>query len=110
MKEFYYSCWTLHGHYAGRSPLCFDFIRANLFRKFGHAWRGRSTAMAHRRLRSWGLNTIANWSDADIYLERKTPYVATVHFGGKMLSHDCRSEGGNVFLARATPARIPPPG
>ncbi len=85
MKDFYNKQRTLHGHYAGRHPLCFDFIRANLLRKFGAEWTERSGGFAHRRLRSWGLNTIANWSDPKVYLKRKTPYVATIHFGGKML-------------------------
>ena len=35
--------------------------------------------MTHRRLRSWGLNTLANCSQPAIYLQRKTPYTATVY-------------------------------
>ncbi|MDA1193387.1 MAG: beta-galactosidase, partial [Candidatus Poribacteria bacterium] len=41
--------------------------------------------VTHRRLRSWGINTIANWSDSQFYNERKTPYVGTIHFGGRIL-------------------------
>jgi hypothetical protein len=29
------------------------------------------------------VNTIANWSDPEIYLKRKTPYVGTIHTGGQ---------------------------
>ena len=54
-------------------------------RKYGPDWRARDAERTHQRLRSWGMNTIANWSDPKIYLTRKTPYVCTVHFGGKML-------------------------
>jgi len=76
---------ALHGHYAGRKPRCFNFAGANLKRKYGDDWRNISAAMAHRRLRSWGMNTIANWSDPAIYLMRRTPYTATIHFTSRML-------------------------
>ena len=29
----------------------------------------------HQRLRAWGLNTIANWSDLGVALLRRTPYT-----------------------------------
>lgn len=77
--------FALHGHYAGRSPKCFGFAGANLKRKYGRNWRQAMAEMAHRRLRSWGLNTIGNWSSDAVYLMRKTPYVGTIHFGGKEL-------------------------
>jgi hypothetical protein len=76
---------SLHGHYAGKTPMCFDFGQANLMRKYGEKWLEDFTDVTHRRLRSWGVNTIANWSDPRIYLVRRTPYTATVHFGGKLL-------------------------
>jgi len=73
----------LHGHYGGRTVQAFDFGPANLMRKYGDNWFDRFTDVTHRRLRSWGMNTIANWSDARIYLQRRTPYTATVHFSSK---------------------------
>jgi hypothetical protein len=72
-----------HGYYQGRQPRCFDFARANLKRKYGEDWFPRFTEVTQRRLRSWGLNTIANWSDPRIYLLRRTPYTATVSFYSK---------------------------
>jgi hypothetical protein len=47
-------------------------------RKYGQDWERLSAEITHRRVRSWGLNTIANWSDSNIYLMCKTPYVCTV--------------------------------
>ena len=76
---------ALHGHYAGQRSVCFDFSRANLMRKYGPDWQERFAEVSHRRLRSWGLNTIGNWSSQQIYAQRKTPYVVTVNFGGKLL-------------------------
>ncbi len=30
-------------------------------------------------MRSWGFNTVGNWSDSAIHLKRKTPYVLTAY-------------------------------
>ncbi len=52
----------------------YDFSSANAYRKYGADWRARYADMAHQRLRSWGMNTIANSSDKGICLQRRTPY------------------------------------
>lgn len=59
-----------------------DFGLANIIRKYGPEWRETHAERAHLRLRSWGVNTIGNWSRPEIYLMRKTPYFATVQAGG----------------------------
>jgi hypothetical protein len=85
-KEFLVGrAFALHGHYAGKSPQCFGFAAANFKRKYGENWRDATARIAHQRLRSWGLNTIANWSASEVYLMQKTPYVCTVGSGGKMI-------------------------
>lgn len=73
----------IKGYYTDKDPRCFDHGMANKLRKYGPDWRNVSADLAHRRLRSWGMNTIANWSDSTIYMRRKTPYTATVGSGGK---------------------------
>jgi hypothetical protein len=70
--------YALKGHYAGRSPRTFSFAGANLRRKYGPEWRQEYSEVIHRRLRSWGLNTIANWSDESTRLMRRTPYTDAV--------------------------------
>lgn len=77
--------YALHGYYKGRNVTAFNFYAANLKRKFGDNWQSAFRNQAQQRLRSWGLNTIGNWSDASVCKLRRTPYVATVHFGGKLL-------------------------
>ena len=78
--------WAPHGYYRDHSPYrTYDFAQANLLRKYGDRWLEKDAAMAHRRLRSWGMNTIANWSDSKIYLMRKTPYVGTIHFSARKI-------------------------
>lgn len=56
----------------------FDFSAANLFRKYGKDWFEKFSASCHRRLRSWGANTIANSSDLRICLQDRTPYAERV--------------------------------
>jgi hypothetical protein len=71
---------STRGYYAGReNHAIYDFLEANLFRKYGANWRAAYAAQSQRRLANWGLNTIANSSDPAIYLQRQTPYTAVVY-------------------------------
>ncbi len=81
--EFLSSPYCLKGYYAGKNPRCFSFASANLKRKYGNDWQTQVIPVIHRRLRSWGLNTIANWSDGNVAKLRKTPYTANAGFGRK---------------------------
>ena len=56
----------------------FDFSAANLYRKYGDGWFETFSDLCHRRLRSWGANTIANSSDLKICLQDRTPYAERV--------------------------------
>ena len=64
---------VLYGPY--KSGKTFDFYRANLQRKYGPdyeaAWRKTTLA----RLKSWGFNTIGNWSDEALGAAHQVPYV-----------------------------------
>ena len=62
----------------GRSPQMFSFIRANLLRKYGPDWHATYSKLAHERLRSWGLNTIGEWSEESTFLMRLTPYTDSI--------------------------------
>jgi hypothetical protein len=73
--QFRSPAYALHGHYAGKKPDSFSFAGANLMRKYGPEWQRVYPGVIHQRLRSWGLNTIANWSDSQVFLMRKTPYT-----------------------------------
>lgn len=77
-KQLFGSGYALKGDYAGRTPKTFSFSSANLHRKYGANWQEELTPIIHQRLRSWGLNTIAMWSDEKIRLARKTPYVDSI--------------------------------
>jgi hypothetical protein len=86
-SPFYWkSHWAPHGYYTNHSSYAtYDFSSANLRRKYGADYLRVHAEITQRRLQSWGMNTIANWSDSGIYLLRKTPYTATLHVGGKQL-------------------------
>jgi len=78
--------YVLKGHYENRNVKSYSFSGANLKRKYGDHWKQDYAATVHLRLRSWGLNTIANWSDSSIYLMRRTPYTDNIgSHGAKMI-------------------------
>jgi hypothetical protein len=85
-KPYLSSGFALKGHYAGKRPKTFSFNSANLQRKYGPDWKEANGATIHQRLRSWGLNTIANWSDDQVRMMRRTPYTDTIGSrGGRMI-------------------------
>jgi len=78
--------WAPHGYLKDHAPYrAYDFSQANLLRKYGTDWFDDLAEISHRRLRSWGMNTIANWSQPDIYLMRRTPYVCTISYNARTL-------------------------
>lgn len=73
-------------YYKGREYRMYDLRTANLEKKYQTGWRDTWAERAHKRLRSWGVNTIACWSDESVYLKRKTPYVVYLSSGGAQIS------------------------
>ena len=77
-----------HGFYKDPAHVpydTFDFYRVNALRKYGAEWRLASAKLAHVRMRAWGLNTIANWSDSETCAMRKTPYTAMFNTRGPVI-------------------------
>ena len=72
-------------YYGDKDYETFDFVRANLHRKYGPDFQQVVAELSHRRLRNWGFNTIAMWSTLEVYLKRKTPYAVAIHYGGPWL-------------------------
>lgn len=74
-----------HGFYADTNHVpyaTYDFVAANVLRKYGANGMMHSAGLAHRRLRAWGLNTIANWSSPLVWKLRRTPYTVTLNTHG----------------------------
>lgn len=65
----------------GGKGWAFNFYKANLMRKYGESWSGDWRNVSYARLRSWGFNTIANWSQGDILEHATLPYVVSISIG-----------------------------
>ncbi|MDZ7637806.1 MAG: hypothetical protein U5J83_06090 [Bryobacterales bacterium] len=52
-----------------------SFYVANIMGRHGENWPGKWQAHIVSRLKSWGFNTIANWSDYDVATTARMPYV-----------------------------------
>ncbi|WP_052339562.1 beta-galactosidase [Gorillibacterium massiliense] len=57
------------------TPQGFSYSVANLIRVYGDSWRERWEALTEGRLKVWGTNTIANWSDSSFIRSSSLPYV-----------------------------------
>lgn len=78
--------WAPHNYYEDKGVYkTYNFTASNLLKKYGENWQKQFADITQKRLRSWGMNTIGNWSTESIYFMRKTPYVASIGFSGKLL-------------------------
>ncbi|WP_337098415.1 beta-galactosidase [Paenibacillus sp. YIM B09110] len=53
----------------------YSFGIANLIRAFGAQWRDRWTDLTEYRMKTWGMNTIGNWSSTEYIRSSELPYV-----------------------------------
>lgn len=60
------------------APAYFSFLQWNMKRQYGPRWAELNRDLTHRRLRSWGLNTIGNWSSDDVQSLNRTPFTASL--------------------------------
>ncbi|OOG38460.1 beta-agarase [Rhodanobacter sp. C06] len=78
----------------------FDFYAANLYRVDGKGWLTAWRARTLVRLKGWGFNTIANWSDPALGAMHQLPYTREL---------DIRGEFGNVATGYDWWGRMPDP-
>lgn len=52
-----------------------SFYTANIMRRFGDGWEKKWQDHIIARLKNWGFNTVANWSDYDVATTSGMPYV-----------------------------------
>jgi hypothetical protein len=76
---------ALYMYYRGREWVGFDFAAANLLRKYGEQYQQAVAELSHQRLRSWGFNSIGNWSSPQIYGLHRMPYTVAIHYGSPMI-------------------------
>ena len=80
LKRFYGMSKAGQGDYKGREMKSFDVGSANAWRMYGDDWAKEVRDIAHRRISSWGFNTLGCWSDKKIAGMGKTPYVDWVFY------------------------------
>jgi hypothetical protein len=75
---------TVRGIHSGpvKEGRTFNFYAANLERTYGPDFLERWRETTLNRLKSWGFNTIGNWSDPRIERNGQVAYVATVTVSG----------------------------
>jgi len=75
---------TARGIHSGpvKGGKTFNFYEANLERTYGPNFFDHWRQAAFSRLKSWGFNTVGNWSDHRLYRNGQVPYVATVSIHG----------------------------
>lgn len=56
----------------------YPFHSWNLYRRFGDDWYQKWMDLTVQRMESWGLNTIANWSDTTFAGSHRKAYVANI--------------------------------
>ncbi|XHR28353.1 MAG: hypothetical protein ACFUZC_20840 [Chthoniobacteraceae bacterium] len=66
--------------YYAKDGTVFMYTQANLHRKYGSDWETQFAETTQRRLKSWGMNTLANWSNPRMTAMRRSPYVIAVDF------------------------------
>ncbi len=60
------------------TPANFNFLQWNRMRQYGPGWKTLDRDLTHQRMKSWGLNTIGNWSDDAIQSQNRTPFTASL--------------------------------
>jgi hypothetical protein len=95
LGQFYDITNTRRGYYKDYDSFeIYSYSQANLYRKYGEDWLEKDKERTFRRLRSWGLNTIAGWSDRGYYERRQCPYTISVSTDGcKIIEGHGISEG-----------------
>jgi hypothetical protein len=53
----------------------FDFFKSNLIRAYGEEWETRWQKMTVGLMKTYGINTIGNWSDFNFVQRAQMPYV-----------------------------------
>lgn len=72
---------VIYKYYAQKIWVGYQFSRANVERKYGPDAGEELRRVTAERMRSWGFNTLGNWSPVDQMAYGKTPYVTAIHYG-----------------------------
>lgn len=100
------------GYYSALPPSEDGFYGWNLARRHGTPSAAKSLDLAVRRMDSWGLNTIGNWSDPKLWNSHRKPYVVNLSGwgmeNGYMGMPDVFSEDFPKLVEKAAAAQCKP--
>ena len=92
------------GH-SGKRDGIYSFYSWNLSRRHGADWYQKWINLTVQRMNSWGINTIANWSDPNLGKSHQKAYVATLEGwgieSGEMGMPDVYSPGYDAMVDSA---------
>ncbi len=94
----------LRPFYSPKGKGWLDFGKMNLFRKFGTDYAATSHELATERLRSWGFNTVGNWSAGEVWRLDKVPYTIPVGFRSPRIEITDTRSFPDVFSPEFEPA------
>ncbi len=78
-EEAYKECFrSRKNRWGKRDYLAFNYGKANLYRAFGDDWYDKWKTMIAGQLKGYGMNTIGNWSDSQLFGLAKIPYVTSL--------------------------------
>jgi hypothetical protein len=60
-------------------------LKYNLMRKYGELWKNKAVDISHRRLKSWGMNTMGAWTAEIMTQDQRTPYTKILSSGGRRI-------------------------
>ncbi len=63
----------------GRNMTQVDFLKSNLMRVYGAAWKQKWEETTVGLMKHWRVNTVANWSDNDMARRNRVPYVLNMN-------------------------------
>lgn len=86
---------------AGKALKTFNFYGANLERKYGPNWMTNFRQDSQSRLKSWGFNTIAAFSDLSFQGNSQTPYTISLYTDGR--SYNRVSTGVDYWITLPDP-------
>jgi len=84
-------------------PIVASFYVANLLRKYGEDWQEHWRAVTAARLRHWGMNTCACWSDVTAAQRARLPYLIPADTLAPIDCSGLEGEGQDLFPLRQTP-------
>jgi GH43 family beta-xylosidase len=79
------------------TPDAFNFLGANLRRKYGADWAAAYKKRLQARADSWGVNTMANWTKKDYLREGRFPYVGQADVPGAVVIKGHAGSAARVF-------------